>query len=144
MQANRGRKCDRTTKECIGKVPCLCQAEQKKRNRRYILHPTQSFTLSKCRLKAHNRAPRPYTTQSCENFRPAPLFFVNRRLFVRGGSTLTSIITPASSGSLNPTYFFAVAVIVVALGRSLYCIFFPVASSLVSAASNSTDEPPNP
>ena len=39
---------------------------------------------------------------------------------------------------------FAVTVVVVALGRSMCFLSFPAASSLVSAAANPTDQPPNP
>ena len=41
-------------------------------------------------------------------------------------------------------YRFAVTVIVVALGRPLYLLCFPAGSELVSAASDSTDQPQNP
>ena len=61
-------------------------------------------TLSIDRLKPHIGAPYRYTAQTCEYYRPVPLLFVIRRLFLCEGSALAAITTAASSSSLNPTY----------------------------------------
>ena len=94
-------------------VPWLRQVEQRKR--RQTLHPASHAELYYCNkhayiqwcilycslittwyevlqvpgdgLKAHARAPYPYTTQSCEYFHPVPLFFVIPRM-LGGGEAL--------------------------------------------------------
>ena len=66
-------------------------------------------------------------------------------MLVFGRSAFAAIITAASSKSQPNT--FAVAIVVVALGRTLYFLSFPVASYLVNAASTvivSSDQQPNP
>ena len=65
-------------------------------------------------------------------------------LFVCGGSAFAAIITAASSNcSLDSINGFAVTVVVVALGRSVYFLSFPAASQLVRAAYYATDQLPN-
>ena len=129
-QANRGCKCDGTAHRCIMKVPCLCQAEQKKRSRRYILHPTQSFILSINRSKSHNRAPHPFRTQNCEYFRPAPFSFLCHSTSARlwGKSSRRHHNTAGGQLRSRPNIFFAVIVIVVAFGRSLCFLSFQAVS----------------
>ena len=105
----------------------------------YTLHRA----LSMKRLKSHNGAPYPYTTQSCDNFRPVPLFFVIRSVRLWGVPSRRHKNSGKRKQSQSNT--FAVVVIAVALDeRSLYFISFPPVSQLVSAASNPTDQPPNP
>ena len=54
----------------LKKFHACVRLSTKRRNRRCILNPTQSFILSNNRMKAQNRAPHPYASQSCEYFAP--------------------------------------------------------------------------
>lgn len=94
----------------------------------YTLHTTSSVN----RLKAlwGTVSIRLYTTQGYDRSRPVPLLCVIRRLFVCGSSALAAIKKTASSSSRYQPNIFVVAVMDVALVRSL-----PMNSSTASIVS---------
>ena len=74
-----------------------------------------------------------------------PLFFVVRRLSVRLWGKRDRRHNNNSRQRQSQPNIFAVTIIVVAFGHSLYLVCFPPASYLVSrASSNPTDQAPNP
>ena len=66
-----------------------------------------------------------YTSQreSCEYFRPVPIFFVNPRMYVRLWGKRSHRHNNISKQQQSQPNIFVVTVIVVELGRSLYFIF---------------------
>ena len=82
-----------------------------------------------------------FTMQSCLHFRPVPLLFVVRHLFVCGGVLPPPQISSNKQQSLSN--IIAVTVVAVALGCSLCFLFFPAASKRLSAACHPTDQPRN-